>query len=545
MRTLCIALLLTIGFTPTTDAQSRTASNSERAARASWKPRRPAGNSQRPLTNSTRPVKHSQVRLVPVDHHDEAIQDAEVLPPPVSVMEGSVIEEIPMEEIYDGQIIYGPIHDSTVSCDALPTDACGCGSVVCDTCTPSGCDSGCASGSCGSRWSMGDCSMCGELCSPRAWRPCITLCVPMDGWATFEALTWWQDGMSLPPLISTSSDPNVARTAAGVIGQPTTQILYGGDRVLDDSFTGGRLRFGIWLDRRHTWGVGAEYFGLGNESETFSATSSGNPILARPFFNTLTGLEDSNLVAFPGIINGTVTAQVSSKLSGAAVSIRHLRCCDEGCRKWLFCGVPDHYCGRTEFTMGYRFLQLDEGVRVTESSVSSDPANPGSFEILDQFDTRNQFNGFDIGWTYRRTRGYWTFDTLCRLGIGNTRQTATVRGQTTINDPANQPPTTHTGGLLAQTSNIGTYQQNEFAVVPEFNANVGYQLTDHVKLSFGYTFIYWSNVIRPGHHISRDLNPNLLPPPANPLTGTLRPEFAFDTTDYWVQGINFGGEYRW
>jgi hypothetical protein len=146
---------------------------------------------------------------------------------------------------------------------------------------------------------------------------------------------------------------------------------------------------------------------------------------------------------------------------------------------------------------------------------------------------------------YRRTRGFWTFDTLLRLGVGNTRQTVTINGQTTVSDPNDPPAQTLTGGLLAQTSNIGTYRQNEFTVVPEFNMNVGYQLTDHLRLKLGYTAIYWSNVVRAGDQISRDLNPNLLPPPADPFSGALRPAFAFDTTDYWVQGINFGGEYRW
>ena len=61
----------------------------------------------------------------------------------------------------------------------------------------------------------------------------------------------------------------------------------------------------------------------------------------------------------------------------------------------------------------------------------------------------------------------------------------------------------------------------------------------------GYTGIYWSNVVRPGHHISRDVNPNLIPPVQQPVTGAKRPAFAFDTTDYWIQGISLGGEYRW
>ncbi len=75
---------------------------------------------------------------------------------------------------------------------------------------------------------------------------------------------------------------------------------------MTDHFDGGRLRFGVWLDRCHNWGLGAEFFKLGGESETFTATSSGNPILARPFFNTETGVDDAELVAFPGVLAGTV-----------------------------------------------------------------------------------------------------------------------------------------------------------------------------------------------------------------------------------------------
>ena len=99
-------------------------------------------------------------------------------------------------------------------------------------------------------------------------------------------------------------------------------------------------------------------------------------------------------------------------------------------------------------------------------------------------------------------------------------------------------------GLLAQTSNIGTYTQNEFAVVPEFDLMIGYQMTEQVKLSIGYTAIYWSNVVRPGDQIDLDVHPDLMPPATGFTSGT-HPTFAFDTTDYWVQGISFGGEYRW
>ncbi len=122
---------------------------------------------------------------------------------------------------------------------------------------------------------------------------------------SLEYLGWWQDGMQLPPLVTTSVDPEVPREEAGVLTSPSTRILVGGN-VLTDGFNGGRLRFGVWLDRCHTWAVGAEFFRLGRESQGFSATSTGTPILARPFFNTQTGLDDAELVAYPGVLTGTV-----------------------------------------------------------------------------------------------------------------------------------------------------------------------------------------------------------------------------------------------
>ena len=480
---------------------------------------------------------------------------------------GTIFQNGPIQTYpLDGQVNLAPVHnggcDGGASCGCSTGASCGveagCGiEAVCDGgcavggcdsiggCTTGGCDSigGCSGGGCKTSCG-GGCSMCGELASPEAWRPCITLRLPQDGWFSAEYLTWWQDGLRLPPLVTTSS-PGTDRAAAGVLGQGTTQTLFGGNDILEDSFEGVRLRFGIWLDRCHSWGVGGEYFNIGQETESFSQTSTGDPILTRPFFNTQTGLNDSELVAFPGIVSGNVSVRASSELTGGGFHFRRLRCCQEGCKSWLFCGCKGHFCSRSETLLGYRYLQLDEDVRITENLVSTDPLNPGTFDIVDSFDTRNQFNGIDLGWKYRMTRGYWTFDATMRLAFGNTRQTVRIDGQTVLNDPANPPPATLQGGLLAQTSNIGTFRQNEFSVLPEFRANIGYQLTDHLRATFGYTFLYWSNVVRPGDHIDTDLNPNLLPPAADPFVGVQRPNFAFDTTDYWAQGLSYGLEYRW
>jgi hypothetical protein len=81
-------------------------------------------------------------------------------------------------------------------------------------------------------------------------------------------------------------------------------------------------------------------------------------------------------------------------------------------------------------------------------------------------------------------------------------------------------------------------------MIPELGANVGYQLTQRLKLNVGYTFLYWSNLIRPGDQIDTTVNPNLLPPAIAGNT-FLGPAFEVRETDYWVQGLSIGGEYRW
>jgi hypothetical protein len=430
-------------------------------------------------------------------------------------------QPMPSRQPMDGEVVYdsAPYVDEIYSGD-FGGDA---GSMGCDS---MGCSS---SGSCGN---------C-DPCRGGGWRPCLTICVPQDGWASFDYLLWTQRGMNLPPLV-TRSDNGTLRQNAGVLGLNSTDILFGGERVLDDGFNGGRLQFGVWLDKCHLWGIGAEYFELGEGSESFARNSTGDPILGRPFFNVLTGREDAELVAFPGVLTGEVTARATSSLVGGGFHLRRQTNCFDGCGNDWMCGGCSAVHSRTYAMFGYRYLQLDESVVVTEDLISTDTADPGAFLIDDRFETRNQFNGFDMGMLYHRRRGVWSLDLLAKLAIGNTSQVVDIRGTTRTDGGATQ-----TGGLLAQTSNIGRYQRDQFTVLPELGANVGYYLTPNFRLRAGYTMIFWSNGVRPGDQIDLDVNPNFLPPPAVPFTGASRPEFRFDDTNYYAHGLNLGAEFTW
>ncbi len=423
----------------------------------------------------------------------------------------------------DGEIVHGhPIEDTVID-EGMIHESLG---------ETSSCDGNC--GGCSSCSS----SYCSTCRSPR--RFCI--CLPSHGWVHPEYLLWFPNGMYLPPLVTTSV-PGTLRQNAGVL--PNATILYGNTRnAMKGTHPGGRIRFGTWFDRFPGWGLEGEYFGLAQQTESyFNRATGGNPILARPFFNIVAGENQSELVGFPGVLDGSVSVDVTSEFNGAAARLRRSLFCSNGCAYSPFYCSSVPTSSRLDGTLGYRFYELKEGLDIRENLTSTDQTAPGSFRILDHFDTRNQFNGGEVGMLWQGRRGLWSLDGLMRVAIGNTHQTVTIRGNTSITE--NGVTTPYDRGILAQPTNIGVRDRDVFSMIPELGLTLGYQFTRSIRLTTGYSLIYWGNVVRPGDQVDLDVNPNLFPPPANPVTGALRPQFQFVSSDYWVQGVSFGADIRW
>ena len=296
----------------------------------------------------------------------------------------------------------------------------------------------------------------------------------------------------------------------------------------------------FWLDRCHTVGIGADYFNVGPSNQRFFADQDDFAELDRPFFNIDENREDTELVAFPGVLSGSVAVDVRSELTGWGVHLRKLLCATEGCKACFFDRCPRPYSSRTEYLLGFRSVQLQESIRIEENLVSVDPVT--RFNIVDQFRADNHFNGLEVGVLHRITRGDSYFTGGLRLAVGNTHQDIFINGQTVIDNAGPQ-----TGGLLAQNSNIGSYEFDEFSILPQLDLTYGYYLTERLAATIGYTFLYWSNVARPGDQIDRIVDPGQLPtnPPTTPAVLDDFPQFRLDQTDYWAQGVNFGLAYRW
>ena len=159
-----------------------------------------------------------------------------------------------------------------------------------------------------------------------------------------------------------------------------------------------------------------------------------------------------------------------------------------------------------------------------------------------------------LGYAAERNWGRLSLDGRASVALGNTRQTVEVSGSQVITPPGATTPTVFpNGGLLAAGPNLGRFTDDRFSVVPEVSLNVGYWLTPNLKAFVGYNALYWSNVVRPGDQIDRTVDVTFIPnPPINPATGQVpafsgqnRPVVPFRQDHLWVNGVQFGVEWRW
>jgi hypothetical protein len=192
---------------------------------------------------------------------------------------------------------------------------------------------------------------------------------------------------------------------------------------------------------------------------------------------------------------------------------------------------------------GYRFLRLHENLSITETEISINPASPifgTQFNLSDRFDTKNDFNGGELGITGEYRHCNWFVQATGKIALGGNSRTVEIAGNTLENGQ----PLLPTGGFLASTTNSGRHNDTKFAVVPEIGVNVGYQVTPCLRAFVGYTFLYWTNVLRPGDQIDLSVNASFLPNAPGAPTGPARPTFAAHSSDVWAQGLNFGVEFR-
>ncbi len=378
-------------------------------------------------------------------------------------------------------------------------------------------------------------------------------------WMKVDYLLWWTNGMRLPPLATTS--PNgTTRAEAGVLGFPDTTALFGDGRVNTGGRSSARITLGYWVDSCKDLAMEGDYFDIGGETAGFAATSNGDPIIARPFFDLfVTGGQWSELIGYPGLRSGTLTIRASDYFGSAGARMRYnlayreacSRCSCYQCSDYGSCGSEDcsgHYgygggsrrSFRLDFIAGYRHYRLNDSVNFQERVTNIDSGDPNFGTVLslsEGFSTRNEFNGAELGLVAQAYRGRLSFEFLAKMALGNNHRSVTINGTSLITSGATT--TARVGGLLTQQSNIGRFVDNDFVVIPQFGVEMRYQLTHGLKAYLGYNILYWAHVVRSGDQIDLAVN---LSQQMGSLIGDARPAFPSRRTDFWAQGMNMGFE---
>lgn len=369
-------------------------------------------------------------------------------------------------------------------------------------------------------------------------------------WASGELLVWWTKASPSPvPLVtiapgSAAGNP-LNNGPPGALGNPDTTILFGGRDISNPAQLGGRFTLGRWLDDQARSGIEANFLFLDKSTVSQSAVTDGSQWLTSPFTDNviLPAFPDSLPLIIPGVASGSAVFSSIRQVYGAELNgVWFLR---EGN------GLSWHLLG------GYRFLNVNEELSLETTFRFSDPALDGRFSnTIDQFQTRNYFNGGQLGIRGEWVRGNWFFGSTIKVALGSTHEVVDIRGATTTDSGpgfnSTIPVTTVPGGIYAQPTNIGQSSRDVFAVLPEVTLRVGAQVTARVRMFVGYNFLYLSSVARPGNQIDGTINVSQMasafgePPPGLGFGSGLRnPAPRFQSSDFWAQGLTFGAEIAW
>ncbi|MCL4202728.1 MAG: BBP7 family outer membrane beta-barrel protein [Pirellulaceae bacterium] len=346
---------------------------------------------------------------------------------------------------------------------------------------------------------------CGSTCQmgPSA-------CLPACGerfWVELEFLLWWREGRYFPPLVTTDNPGTL----------PNATVLFGGDQLSEQARPGGRLQFGMWLDDCQCLGVGGRFVSIAEATTNFELDSSQLPFFARPFFDAdpAVNAQEAQVIANAPGQTGDLNLVTESEFMAADAFVR--------------CLMFRNGFARMDFLFGYQFGRLDESLVIETNTMNL-------LAVRDSFLTRNEFHGGQFGVNGQYRWGCLGVEMAAKFGFGNMNQQAILSGSTTGS-------TQNSGLLVQQETNAGTHQRDEFSYMHDTGIKLVYYPTERIKLSLGYSMMFFSDVLRPGDQVDTAVDSRLFPAVAAPA-GVVRPAFEFDSNHFYAHGLNLGLECR-
>jgi hypothetical protein len=348
-------------------------------------------------------------------------------------------------------------------------------------------------------------------------------------YAEVDYLLRWFKPVCLTPAVLSVGNP--AAPVPGAVSQPGTQVVVGQLHKFEFDMTSG-----IQVAARWEWndrGFGLEARGFVMEqaaaSQQFAAGPNGSPAT---YLNYQAPDNSQQALPFtiPGVVTGGSVAVGSTKVWGVETDFAlPITRADNG--QGVF----------GTFLVGSRYLDLTDRVRLSNAlSLVGDPAAVAFG--ADQFITRNQFVGPQVGTRLGLQWGRWSVEYTTLLAAGLTHQVRIIEGSPLLAATAVSPLLVP-GPLLALPSNIGRETAWRVTLVPEIGLKTRVALADWCSVSLGYSLLYWNKVLCPGDQMDPHVNISQLPV-HGPVTGARAPMPLFVHTDYFAQGLDLGLEIR-
>ncbi|MEI8366715.1 MAG: BBP7 family outer membrane beta-barrel protein [Parachlamydiaceae bacterium] len=318
-------------------------------------------------------------------------------------------------------------------------------------------------------------------------------------------------------------------------------VVLGGRNISNDWRSGGRFSLGCWLGEGfpinacHAFGVDVHYLFLPKASRKMKVHSSGSPGSPNyniPFFDVVTGQEATKPLSLVGVFSGTGVLKIHNDMQGGEIN------------SYLVFKGGSHL--KYGLSGGLRYLGFNESVTFDVNSPFI--ADPDVWITQDKFQSQNNFYGGQLGIGAEFSRCGFSAEATLKIALGAMCEKARIKGHLLTNDFTGRTTVQEfPGGYFTMPTNSGHHSQTRFAVVPEFDLNLNYQLTDCLKVRVGYTFLYVSQMLRAGKIIDRNINPTqsvtIEDPPTATLVGIPLPKALMNSEGFWTQGVNAGVEF--
>lgn len=361
-----------------------------------------------------------------------------------------------------------------------------------------------------------------------------------SAWFGAEYLLYWTKDAPVPFAVATVGPAN----GTAIFGAAGTQVLFGGTSIDYTNFSGIRTHGGVWLTNNESIGLEGSFFFLpkNNAGTPALAGSSLYPVLARPFLNTAIDQQNSRVLTKPGQFLGSVTTTAGLELWGAEIGpVWRIR--DNG--RWTCDAIT-----------AFKFVSLTESLAINDVANTLGGgvsvlqgrayASPSKLEVSDEYKVYNQFYGATLGLRSNLHVEAFTWSVTGKIGLGNMSSKLRTTGTSTVSG-VNTAPLTSVGGLYASGGNLGDFEINQFAAIPEIGTNLNVQVTGWLAFNLGYNFMCITDVVRPGDQINGSANGSAVPTSPNWGTrlGPTGSTIPMTSSNFWAQGFNLGMTIGW